>query len=98
MTPERPAPHDDREDAGEDMQAAGDDTVSTPIEGASPDATSWERTSREETTPAGVSSETRAAAATSRTWLCDLCGAPMLDRHCKLVCLRCGYQRDCSDP
>jgi len=22
----------------------------------------------------------------------------MLDRHCKLLCLRCGYQRDCSDP
>ncbi|MGD8321801.1 MAG: gamma carbonic anhydrase family protein [Gemmatimonadota bacterium] len=32
------------------------------------------------------------------TRLCDLCGAPMLDRHCKLVCTRCGYQRDCSDP
>ncbi len=29
---------------------------------------------------------------------CDLCGAPMLDRHCKLLCLSCGYQRDCSDP
>lgn len=29
---------------------------------------------------------------------CDLCGGPMIDRHCKLVCARCGYQRDCSDP
>ena len=29
---------------------------------------------------------------------CDLCGAPMLERHCKLVCVQCGYQRDCSDP
>ncbi len=29
---------------------------------------------------------------------CDLCGGPMLDRHCKLVCMNCGYQRDCSDP
>jgi len=29
---------------------------------------------------------------------CDLCGAPMLERHCKLVCTGCGYQRDCSDP
>jgi hypothetical protein len=29
---------------------------------------------------------------------CDLCGAPVLDRHCKIVCLNCGYQRDCSDP
>jgi hypothetical protein len=29
---------------------------------------------------------------------CDLCGSEMLDRHCKLLCLQCGYQRDCSDP
>lgn len=30
--------------------------------------------------------------------LCDLCGAAMLGRHCKLVCGGCGYTRDCSDP
>jgi len=29
---------------------------------------------------------------------CDLCGGPVLDRHCKIVCLTCGYQRDRSDP
>lgn len=29
---------------------------------------------------------------------CELCGGPVLDRHCKVVCLNCGYQRDCSDP
>ncbi len=29
---------------------------------------------------------------------CELCGGPVLDRHCKIVCLNCGYQRDCSDP
>ena len=29
---------------------------------------------------------------------CDLCGGIMLERHCKLICQRCGYQRDCSDP
>ena len=29
---------------------------------------------------------------------CDLCGAAMTERHCKLVCPSCGYQRDCSDP
>jgi hypothetical protein len=29
---------------------------------------------------------------------CDLCGAAMVERHCRLVCPRCGYQRDCSDP
>ena len=30
--------------------------------------------------------------------LCDLCGSPMRESHCKLVCDRCGYMRDCSDP
>lgn len=30
--------------------------------------------------------------------VCELCGGPVLDRHCKIVCLNCGYQRDCSDP
>jgi len=30
--------------------------------------------------------------------VCDLCGRRMLERHCKLVCVLCGYQRDCSDP
>lgn len=29
---------------------------------------------------------------------CDLCGAPMLDLHCKLICRCCGFKRDCSDP
>lgn len=29
---------------------------------------------------------------------CDLCGGPVQERHCKIVCLNCGYQRDCSDP
>lgn len=31
-------------------------------------------------------------------FLCDLCGSVMLNLHCKLVCERCGYKRDCSDP
>lgn len=31
-------------------------------------------------------------------YVCDLCGNVMLDLHCKLVCERCGYKRDCSDP
>lgn len=30
--------------------------------------------------------------------LCDLCRGPVLERHCKVICLNCGYQRDCSDP
>jgi hypothetical protein len=29
---------------------------------------------------------------------CDLCGAPMLEWHCRIICNFCGYQRDCSDP
>jgi len=28
---------------------------------------------------------------------CDICGAEMLELHCKLVCPNCGYRRDCSD-
>ncbi len=28
---------------------------------------------------------------------CDRCGAPMLARHCKLVCVNCGARLDCSD-
>ena len=30
--------------------------------------------------------------------VCELCGGPVLERDCKIVCLKCGYQRDCSDP
>jgi hypothetical protein len=29
---------------------------------------------------------------------CDLCGAPLLEWHCRLICTSCGFQRDCSDP
>jgi hypothetical protein len=38
------------------------------------------------------------APAPARVPLCDLCGSPMLERHCRLICTQCGYQRDCSDP
>lgn len=31
-------------------------------------------------------------------YICDICGAPMWERHCKILCPVCGYQRDCSDP
>ncbi|MEK9502852.1 hypothetical protein [Gaopeijia maritima] len=30
--------------------------------------------------------------------VCECCGAEMFDRHCKVLCPNCGYQRDCSDP
>jgi carbonic anhydrase/acetyltransferase-like protein (isoleucine patch superfamily) len=29
---------------------------------------------------------------------CELCGGPAIERNCKIICLKCGYQRDCSDP
>lgn len=29
---------------------------------------------------------------------CDVCGGPTVERHCKVICQRCGYTRDCSDP
>jgi len=29
---------------------------------------------------------------------CELCGGPVLERHCRIICLNCGFQRDCSDP
>ena len=31
-------------------------------------------------------------------WQCDVCGVVMLDLHCKLRCVNCGFMRDCSDP
>jgi hypothetical protein len=36
--------------------------------------------------------------ADEREYRCDICGAVMLEEHCKLRCLVCGYTRDCSDP
>jgi len=32
------------------------------------------------------------------THLCDRCGERMEEIQCKIVCPRCGYTRDCSDP
>ncbi len=29
---------------------------------------------------------------------CWLCHGPVLKRHCKITCTRCGFTRDCSDP
>jgi hypothetical protein len=29
---------------------------------------------------------------------CEICGTEMYGLHCKLICLNCGYRRDCSDP
>ncbi len=29
---------------------------------------------------------------------CDVCGAPTIEIHCKVLCRTCGYTRDCEDP
>lgn len=29
---------------------------------------------------------------------CWICGGLTSKRHCKIVCQRCGFMRDCSDP
>jgi hypothetical protein len=29
---------------------------------------------------------------------CWLCGGTVEKRHCKIICLSCGFTRDCSDP
>ncbi len=34
----------------------------------------------------------------SPPFCCDICGAEMFERHCRILCPNCGYQRDCSDP
>ena len=34
----------------------------------------------------------------THTWMCDRCGAAMIELHCKLRCDNCGFMRDCNDP
>ena len=29
---------------------------------------------------------------------CWVCGAAIVEVHCKIVCKNCGFTRDCSDP
>ena len=29
---------------------------------------------------------------------CEICGAQMVQRQCKIRCPNCGFTRDCSDP
>jgi uncharacterized Zn finger protein (UPF0148 family) len=29
---------------------------------------------------------------------CDVCGGPTYESRCKIICTRCGFTRDCSDP
>ncbi|MGI0148896.1 MAG: HVO_2523 family zinc finger protein [Thermoplasmata archaeon] len=41
---------------------------------------------------------TKATQVAKEVSACDVCGAPTFERHCKIICTRCGYVRDCSDP
>ncbi|MEW6743505.1 MAG: hypothetical protein AB1486_12180 [Planctomycetota bacterium] len=36
----------------------------------------------------------------TETWecRCEICGAVMVEVHCKYICRVCGRTRDCSDP
>jgi uncharacterized Zn finger protein (UPF0148 family) len=38
------------------------------------------------------------AGGTDWAHVCDRCGETMVERQCKILCPRCGYTRDCSDP
>jgi len=31
-------------------------------------------------------------------YTCDICESEMLEIQCKIICKKCGYARDCSDP
>lgn len=43
-------------------------------------------------------SKAQSTAKAPKVWLCDICGAEVLDLHCKLRCTNCGFMRDCTDP
>lgn len=46
----------------------------------------------------GSNADRSGGTADDEVFYCDLCGYVMLNLHCKLICERCGYKRDCSDP
>lgn len=61
----------------------------------------WKGTSgeaEEESTDTSGAPDAAAGGEPGAAGTCELCGGPTLERHCKILCLRCGYQRDCSDP
>jgi len=47
---------------------------------------------------AGTILKTLQAPASETEAACDICGAPTYEVRCKVICNRCGYTRDCSDP
>lgn len=38
------------------------------------------------------------AHATEWVHLCIRCGERMYESHCKIICPRCGFFKDCTDP
>lgn len=42
-------------------------------------------------------SEPSAPGATRRSYVCLVCGAPMLEHACRVRCARCGYFEDCEN-
>jgi len=40
----------------------------------------------------------RATSGKSYDLTCEICGATMVERSCKIKCPNCGFTRDCSDP
>jgi len=77
---------------GRDLDAGGDPVAGDETEAHPTDEAPVER-ARAAAPPAD-----KAAADEDETYYCDLCGNVMLNLHCKLICERCGYKRDCSDP
>jgi hypothetical protein len=47
------------------------------------------------TSEAGPTGEVVAVSDDDYCWVCE---GPVTKRHCKIVCPRCGFTRDCSDP
>ena len=84
---------------GGDDPTANAGTNAQGAAGARPDRESpTPPASREAAAPAKVGNLERTPTVREETFYCDLCGAAMIERHCKLTCPACGYQRDCSDP
>jgi hypothetical protein len=94
---DQPEPEPEPRDHAEAGSPAGDErpTPSGPgAEGNTPDADDQGRTSNGRRTDGDRTPPPRP----SNGYVCDICGSPMLERHCKILCPICGYQRDCSDP
>lgn len=78
-----------------DAPENGDSVAAHTTGGGSPEADASRGRQRQGAGPPGAGS---ADAASRSDPACDVCGSPMYEVHCKLICPTCGYKRDCSDP